>query len=199
MDFHLGGYSPIKARDRELGRSLTKCFKMARQTTAETKCTSQKPNGTPERNTSNGSRSMSALSLIDKIYESIRDAKHNKAHVEKFRSTTEMIVKALNGMDVNFIRGAEFYSDMKETLYKILYHITEASNRNKWLKYMMAKKDEMTFVEIQKHADNLVSRIIFSYAQRTKEKRRRSPSPSSEGRCYHADSACGCSDVSMES
>ena len=172
---------------------------MARQSTAETKSTSQQQNGTPERNTSNGSRTLSALSLIDKIYEAVRDAKHNKAHVEKFRGTTQQIVKALNGIDVNFIRSAEFYSDMKETLYKILYHITEASGRSKWLKYMMAKKDEMTFVEIQKHVDNLVSRIIFSYAQRTKEKRRRSPSPGSDGkRCGHAESACSCSDVSME-
>jgi len=175
---------------------------MARQSTTETKTTSQKPTGTPERNVSNGARSLSALSLIDKIYEGIDNAKHNKAHVEKFRVTTQQIVKALNGIDVNFIRGAEYYSDMKETLYKILYHITEASSRSKWLKYMMAKKDEMTYVEIQKHVDNLVSRIIFSYAQRTKQKRRRSPSPTSstEGvKCGHTESACSCSDVSMES
>lgn len=176
---------------------LHPCFKMARQSNEATNSSQQQPVTKSERN---GSRTLSALSLIDKIYEAIRDAKHNKAHVEKFQGTTQQIVKALNGIDINFIRSAEFYSDMKETLYKILYHVSEASNRNKWLKYMMAKKDEMTYLEIQRRVDNLVSRIVFSYAQRTKQKRRSpSPSPSSDGTsCSHAGSACCCSDVSME-
>ena len=172
---------------------------MARHNT-EANNTSRQPSTTLERNGSNGSRSLSALSLIDKIYEAITDAKHNKGHVEKFRSTTQQIVKALNGIDVNFIRRAEFYSDLKETLQKILYHIIEVSHRNKWLRYMMAKKDEMTYMEVEKHVDYLVSRIVFSYAQRTKQKRRSpSPTPSSDGTsCSHSGSACCCSDVSME-
>lgn len=170
---------------------------MARQSN-DSANSSQQPTKNLERN---GSRTLSALSLIDKIFEAIRDAKHNKAHVEKFRGTAQQMVKALNGMDVNFIRSAEFYSDMKEALCKILFHVNEASNRNKWLKYMMAKKDEMTYLEIQAHVDNLVSRIVFSFAQRTKQKRRSpSPSPSSDGTsCSHTGSACCCSDTSMDS
>ena len=158
------------------------------------------PANTVERSSSKGSHSLSVLAVIDRISEAISQAKHNKAHVEKFRFTTEQIVKALNGIDVNFIRNAEFYPDLKETLFKIYYHIVEASTRNKWVKYLMAKKDESTYSEVQNHVDNLVSRIVFSYAQRTKQRRRSpSPSPSSDGTgCSHAGSACCCSDVSMD-
>ncbi len=163
---------------------------------------SHEDSATETRNGKNESRSpysLSAFAIIDKIFNLIAEAKHNKMHVEKFRQTTEQIVKALNGIDVYFIRNAEFYQDLKETLSKIHYHILDASTRNKWLKLMMAKKDLTTFEEIQKHVDNLVSRIVFSYAQRTKQ-RRSSPSPSSdESSCgsHHTGSASRCSEACM--
>ena len=175
---------------------------MARQNAAVTgSVNGSHPTNSVERSNSKGSRSLSVLAMIDKIFEAIAEAKHNKAHVERFRGTTEDIVKALNGIDVNYIRNAEFYSDLKETLCKIYYHIMEASTRNKWLRYVMAKKDEISREEVQKHVDNLVSRIVFSNAQRIKQKRRSpSPSPSSDGaNGSHTNSACCCCDVAMES
>jgi len=156
------------------------------------------PNKSQDGVASKPSHTLSALAIIEKIFHAIAEAKHNKAHVEKFRSTTEQIIKALNGIDVYFIRNAEFYADLKETLCKIYYHVMDASTRKKWIKYMMAKKDQSNYEEIQKHVDNMVSRIVFSYAQRTKN-RRNSPTPSSdENGCSHAGSACCCSDVSMD-
>eukprot|EP00794_Sanderia_malayensis_P008240 gene8240-9122_t len=141
-----------------------------------------------ERNETRQSYSLSAFAMFDKIFNAISEAKHNKLHVVKFREITEQIVKALSGMDVHFIRNAEFYPDLKETLSKIYYHIIDSSTRNKWVKMMMAKKDLATYGEIQKHVDNLVSRIVFSYAQRIKQ-RRNSPSPSSD-RSRSSSSGC---------
>lgn len=143
--------------------------------------------------------SLSAFAMIDKIFHLISEAKHNKVHVEKFRETLEQILKALNGMDVFFIRNAEFYPDLKETLSKIHYHIANASTRNKWLKFMMAKKDLVTQEEIQKHVDNLVCRIVFSYAQRTKQRRNTPPLPTSdEESCALVGSADCCSETSLD-
>lgn len=142
--------------------------------------------------------SLSAFATVDKIFHLIAEAKHNKMHVEKFRQTMEQIVKALNGIDVDFIRNAEFYPDLKETLSKIHYHILDASTRNKWLKFMMAKKDLSTYEEIQKHVENMVSRIVFSYAQRTKQRRNSPPPSSDESGCGHARSADCCLETCMD-
>ena len=43
----------------------------------------------------------------------------------------KQIVKALSGVEYNFVLKAEFYSDLKETLYKIYCHIVMCMNRQK--------------------------------------------------------------------
>ena len=137
----------------------------------------------PAKSSANAQRSCSSpssvLNAVDNILEVISNARHNKVHAEKFRETLKQIVKALNGVELHFVRHAEFYPDLKETLNKIYCHIIETTTRRKWAKMMMAKKDQKTAEEIQKHVDNLVSRIVFSYANRTKTKRS-SPTPSRE-------------------
>ncbi|XP_078354017.1 uncharacterized protein LOC144638670 [Oculina patagonica] len=108
----------------------------------------------------------SIFAIVDKIHWAIASAKHNKAYVLRFVPVIKQITKVLNGADVKFIRQAEFYSDLKETLFKIENHVKESSTRGKWMNKLMAKKNQKSFEEFEEHVDHLITRIVFSFAQR---------------------------------
>ena len=106
------------------------------------------------------------LGIIDEINFSIVKAKHNKAYVEKFANVTKRLSKVLNGADSAFIRQAEYYSDLKETLQKIRRHINERASQSKFIKKLLMSKDQKMYEEIERHVDQLVTRIVFAFAQR---------------------------------
>lgn len=108
----------------------------------------------------------SIFAMVDNIHWAIASAKHNKAYVLRFVPVVKQITKVLNGADVKFIRQAEFYSDLKETLFKIESHVKESSTRGKWMNKLMAKKNQKSFQEFEEHIDHLITRIVFSFAQR---------------------------------
>ena len=108
----------------------------------------------------------SVFAIIDNIHLEISLAKHNKAYVQKFVPIVKQITKVLNGADAKFVRQAEFYSDLKETLQKILRHLHEVSARGKWMNKLMAKKDQKNVEEFDQHVDLLITRIVFAFAQR---------------------------------
>lgn len=108
----------------------------------------------------------SIFAIVDNIHWAIASAKHNKAYVLRFVPVVKQITKVLNGADVKFIRQAEFYSDLKETLFKIENHVKESSTRGKWMNKLMAKKNQKSFQEFEEHVDHLITRIVFSFAQR---------------------------------
>lgn len=108
----------------------------------------------------------SIFAMVDNIHWAIASAKHNKAYVLRFVPVVKQITKVLNGADVKFIRQAEFYSDLKETLFKIESHVKESSTRGKWMNKLMAKKNQKSFQEFEEHVDHLITRIVFSFAQR---------------------------------
>ena len=108
----------------------------------------------------------SIFAIVDNIHWAIASAKHNKAYVLRFVPVVKQITKVLNGADVKFIRQAEFYSDLKETLFKIESHVKESSTRGKWMNKLMAKKNQKSFQEFEEHVDHLITRIVFSFAQR---------------------------------
>jgi len=108
----------------------------------------------------------SIFSIVDNIHWAIASAKHNKAYVLRFVPIVKQITKVLNGADVKFIRQAEFYSDLRETLYKIENHVKESSTRGKWMNKLMAKKNQKSFEEFEQHVEHLITRIVFSFAQR---------------------------------
>jgi len=107
---------------------------------------------------------------IEEIYRSIKNAKRNKNHIARFTSIIKQITQALSGVEASFLRNAEFYSDLRETLNKIQNHVTESSNRKIFARLMMSKKDYVTCEEIQKHVDTLCGRIFLSYAQRMEKR-----------------------------
>ena len=108
----------------------------------------------------------SLFSIVDNIHWAIASAKHNKAYVLRFVPIVKQITKVLNGADVKFIRQAEFYSDLRETLYKIENHVKESSTRGKWMNKLMGKKNQKSFEEFEQHVEHLITRIVFSFAQR---------------------------------
>lgn len=108
----------------------------------------------------------SVFAIVDNIHWAIASAKHNKAYVLRFVPVVKQITKVLNGADVKFIRQAEFYSDLRETLFKIETHVKESSTRGKWLNKLMAKKNQKSFEEFEQHVEHLITRIVFSFAQR---------------------------------
>ena len=108
----------------------------------------------------------SIFAIVDNIHWAIASAKHNKAYVLRFVPVVKQITKVLNGADVKFIRQAEFYSDLKETLFKIENHVKESSTRGKWMNKLMAKKNQKSFQEFEEHVGHLITRIVFSFAQR---------------------------------
>lgn len=108
------------------------------------------------------------LFIIDEINFSIAKARHNKAYVEKFTSITKRLSKVLNGADSLFIRQGEFYSDLKETLLKMQHHIAERGSQQKLIQKFMGKKDQKLFGEFECHVGQLITRIVFAFAQRVK-------------------------------
>lgn len=148
----------------------------------------------------------SIFAIVDNIHWAIAIAKHNKAYVLRFVPLIKQITKVLNGADMKFIRQAEFYSDLKETLFKIETHVKESSTRGKWINKLMAKKNQKSFEEFENHVEHLITRIVFSFAQRvqllnlarqTREKRQRALSEIEEedestesGRESSCSSAC---------
>lgn len=108
----------------------------------------------------------SIFAIVDNIHWAIASAKHNKAHVLRFVPMIKQITKVLNGADIKFIRQAEFYSDLRETLFKIETHVKESSGRRKWMNKLMAKKNQKSFEEFEQHVEHLITRIVFAFAQR---------------------------------
>lgn len=108
----------------------------------------------------------SIFAIVDNIHWAIANAKHNKAYVLRFVPVVKQITKVLNGADVKFIRQAEFYSDLRETLFKIENHVKESSTRGKWMNKLMAKKNQKSIEEFEQHVEHLITRIVFSFAQR---------------------------------
>ena len=106
------------------------------------------------------------LGMIDEINFTIAKAKHNKSYVEKFASITKRLSKVLNGADSAFIRQSEFYSDLKETLQKIWHHTNERASQSKLIKKLLMGKDQKMYDEIECHVDQLITRIVFAFAQR---------------------------------
>ncbi|EDO43907.1 predicted protein [Nematostella vectensis] len=108
----------------------------------------------------------SVFAMVDNILCAVANARHNKTYIVKFVPMVKQITKVLNGADASFIRHAEFYSDLRETLKKIEQHVKECSLRGKWAKKLMAKKDQKMLEEMGRHIDHLITRIVFSFAQR---------------------------------
>lgn len=75
------------------------------------------------------------------------------------------ILQALHGVEFNFIRNAEFYSDLKETLVKIKRQLQQSTKRKFISRIMMSKRDSQTARTVQDHVDSLCGRIFLSYAQ----------------------------------
>jgi len=111
--------------------------------------------------------------ILQSTFVLINNAKKNKEHVQKFAGLMKQIVKALSGVEYNFVLQSEFYSDLKETLHKIHCHLMLSTNRQKVLQMMMAKKDNMLFFEMQDQIDLLCGRIFLAYAYRMRESRKK--------------------------
>jgi len=113
----------------------------------------------------------SISTTLSGIREAIANAKHNKLHISRFQDILQRLVKVLNGVDTNFVRQAEFYNDLKETLIKMKAHINESSSRGRIANKIMAKRDQKLFEEFDKHMEHIITRIVFSYAQRVESMR----------------------------
>jgi len=107
---------------------------------------------------------------VEEIYRLIKSAKRNKQYIARFVTVIKQITQALSGAEANFLRNAEFYQDLRETLNKIQTHLTTSSKRKPITRLLMAKKDELTYEEMQKHVDTLCGRIFLSYAQRMEQR-----------------------------
>ena len=107
---------------------------------------------------------------VEEISKSIKNAKRNKSHLSKYTSLIKQIIQALSGAEATFLRNAEFYPDLRETLSKIQVNVTELSKRKSFARFLMAKKDALTYEEMQKHVDTLCGRIFLSYAQRMEKR-----------------------------
>merc|ERR1719427_1844207 len=110
--------------------------------------------------------------IVEQTFTLINAAKKNKTHIQKFAGLMKQIVKALSGVEYNFVLQAELYSDLKETLYKIYCHIMLCTNRQKVVQLMMTKKDNQLFDEMQVHVDVLCGRIFLAYACRMATRRK---------------------------
>ncbi|KAK3755570.1 hypothetical protein QZH41_005955 [Actinostola sp. cb2023] len=110
----------------------------------------------------------SVFAKVDNILWAIAAAKTNRAHLMKFVPVVKQLTKVLNGADARFIRHAEFYHDLKETLNKIEHQIAECKTRSKWTNKLMSKKDQKILEEIEHHVEHLITRIVFAFAQRAK-------------------------------
>jgi len=110
--------------------------------------------------------------ILETTFTLINNAKKNKTHVQKFAGLMKQIVKALSGVEYNFVLQSEFYSDLKETLYKIQCHIYLSTNRQKVVQLMMAKRDNQLYEEMQVQVDLLCGRIFLAYANRMETRKR---------------------------
>jgi len=154
----------------------------------------------PDPQQSNQSLPSSINDILSETFVLINAAKKNKTHINKFAGLMKQIVKALSGVEYNFVLQAEFYSDLKETLYKIYCHIVMCMNRQKVVQLMMAKKDNQLFLEMQTQIDVLCGRIFLAYACRMATRRKTtnaSMSPpswrdSDSSDCSASDSASDC-------
>lgn len=107
---------------------------------------------------------------VEEIYRLIKSAKRNKQYIKRFVAVIKQITQALSGADANFLRNAEFYQDLRETLNKIQTHLATSAKRKPITRLLMAKKDEITYEEMQKHVDTLCGRIFLSYAHRMEQR-----------------------------
>lgn len=112
--------------------------------------------------------SIGPFDTIEEINFIIAKAKHNKACVKKFSSCTKRLSIVLNGAESEFIRQSEFYSDLKETLQKIKHYVSEKVSQSKLVQKLLRSKDQKMYNEIQSHVDQLITRIVFAFAQRYK-------------------------------
>lgn len=103
---------------------------------------------------------------IEEISRIAHNAKHNKALISRYVLIMKQITKALSGAEASFLRGAEFYSDLRETVSKIQVIVSDLTKRKAMSRLLLAKKDNLTCDEMQFHADTLCGRIFLSYAQR---------------------------------
>ena len=103
---------------------------------------------------------------IQEISRISRNTKRNKALVTRYIQIMKQITRALSGAEAHFLRRAEFYSDLRETLSKIQVIVGDLSKRKAMSRLLLAKKDNLTCEEMQRHADTLCGRIFLSYAQR---------------------------------
>lgn len=108
--------------------------------------------------------------IIDDILHVIQNARKNKAYASKYYQIIKQVMKAISGIEYTFLKQAEFYADLKETLSKIQYHLVQSTNRGKLVRKVMARKDISCFSEIQTHVDMLCGRIFLAYAERMKQK-----------------------------
>nr|XP_047123481.1 uncharacterized protein LOC124806523 [Hydra vulgaris] len=118
--------------------------------------------------------SMSVTVSLQNCMELIISAKKNKANVNKYMFILKQVMKALNGLDYSFIRHGEFYHDLKETINKIRCQINILINRTKLSQIVMAKKDGMTYDQIQQQIDDICGRIVLASAQRQLARRKNS-------------------------
>ena len=109
---------------------------------------------------------MSVVVSLQSCMELIISAKKNKVHVNKYMCILTQVMKVLNGLDYDFMRRAEFYHDLKEILSKIRHQINILKHRTKFLQVVMAKKDSVTFYQIQQHIDGICGRIVLASSQK---------------------------------
>ena len=108
---------------------------------------------------------------IEEISRVAKNTKRNKALVTRYISIMKQITKALSGAEASFLRGAEFYSDLRETLSKIYVVVCDLSKQKTMSRLLLSKKDKITCDEMQLHVDTLCGRIFLSYAQRMEMRR----------------------------
>lgn len=110
--------------------------------------------------------------ILETTFTLINNARKNKTHVQKFAGLMKQIVKALSGVEYNFVLQSEFYSDLKETLSKIQWHIYSSTNRQKFVQMVMAKRDNQLYQEMQDQVDLICGRIFLAYANRMVTRKR---------------------------
>lgn len=102
-----------------------------------------------------------------KIHRTINSVKEGsqQQHIRKYLLIVNQVIQALHGVQFNFIRNAEFYSDLKETLVKINMNLRKSTKRKFISRILMFKHDSEIARMLQEHVDVLVGRILFFYAQ----------------------------------
>ena len=105
------------------------------------------------------------LILLKNINTLLTSAKPKRT--AKYTPVIKQLLSALSGTDFDLIRSAEYYSDLKETLWKIFNQVQQTTKRHSLIsRLVMASCDTQSVVEIQKMVDRLCGRIFMSNAQR---------------------------------